>query len=353
MPVFNAEAYLAESVESVLGQTLEDFELVAVDDGSEDGSRAILERFARLDPRVRVVVNEKPLGLAATSNSCWRHSRTTYVARLDADDVALPERLSRQVAFLEAHPTVAAVGGAAITIDPAGRQLSVMRPPSSSSVIRVRLPRRNCFVHSSVTARRAALEQVGGYRFHPGGDYDLWLRLAEQFELANLPEPVVLYRMYAGQTSIVAVEQVARNSVAFRAAARARVASGKDPLAGVAELTPAVLAGLELDQHEVDRALEVALLSMASRLSEIGEQELADQLVAAAARTLGGRATRAFAAARELNKAGTLLGAGRRYSGAAHVLKAWRHDPTYTRARVAAAFGDRLNRQQDVVGSHP
>jgi glycosyltransferase involved in cell wall biosynthesis len=344
MPVFNAEAYLAESIESVLGQTVEDFELIAVDDGSEDGSRAILERFARLDSRVRVVANEKTPGLACGSNRGWRLSRATYVARLDADDVALPQRLSTQIAFLDAHPSVAAVGGAAITIDPSGRQMSVMRSPTSSSVIRATLPRRNCFVHSSVTMRRAALEEVGGYRFNRGGDYDLWLRLSERFDLANLLQPVVLYRVHAGQISIVAVEEVARNNVAFRAAARSRVASGKDPLAGMHELTPEVLEGLALDQSEVDRALEVALLSMASRLADLGRHEDADQLVARASLTLGGRATRAFAAARELNKARVRLNAGRRHAGAAHVLLASRHDPSYTHSRVVAALGDRMNR---------
>lgn len=350
MPVFNAEPYLSEAVESVLEQTLEDLELVAVDDGSEDGSRAILQRFAQLDPRVRVVANERNLGLAATSNRGWRLARAMYIARLDADDVALPERLSSQIEFLDAHPSVAAVGGAAITIDPSGRQISVMRYPTSSSVIRARLPRRNCFVHSSVTLRRAALEEVAGYRFDTGGGYDLWLRLSERFDLANLPEPVVLYRLYAGQTSIVAVEELARNSVAIRAAARSRVASGQDPLAGVHELTPAVLEGLEINQTEIDRALEVAWLSMASRLAELGRNDEADQLVAQASGTLGRRATRAFAAAQELKQAGTLLGAGRRFAGAAHVLLAWRHDPRYTYSRVLAALGDRMNRPRKVAG---
>ena len=216
MPVYNAGDFVSEAVESVLAQTFDELELIAVDDGSSDDSRSILERYARLDSRVRVVRNETNLGLVPATNLGCRLSRSEYIARLDADDVALPDRLASQVEFLDSHPSVAAVGGAAISIDPSGRQISVLRLPSSSAAIRARMPKRCCFIHSSVTMRRDAFEAVGGYRFGPGGGYDLWLRLSERFDLANLPQPVVRYRVHADRARSSRSRSSSETSSRFR-----------------------------------------------------------------------------------------------------------------------------------------
>jgi hypothetical protein len=342
MPVFNAETYLAEAVESVLGQTLADLELVAVDDGSQDGSRAILERVARADRRVKVLVNEQNLGMSATLNRGWREARASLIARLDADDVALPNRLSRQADFLDAHPAVAAVGGAAITIDATGRRIAVKRYPTSGRAIRSMLLWHNCLAHSSVTMRRAALEAVGGYRLRCAEDYDLWLRFSERFGLANLREPVILQRFHLQQQSLRILEQDAREARAVCAAARARRASGVDPLAGVHELTPQMLDRLEVDEAEVAAAIERELLLRAATLVDVGHAAEAKQLVERASHILGSRAERAFAATTELNRAEGLLRGRRPIAGVGHVVRAFRHEPKHAFSMLTWWLGSRI-----------
>jgi hypothetical protein len=342
MPVFNGETYLVEAIESVLGQTLEELELVLVDDASRDGSRAIAERFAREDTRVKVVANERNVGIAAALNRGWRAARSPFIARLDADDIALPDRLARQADFLDAHPCVAAVGGAAITIDAAGRRGSTLRFPTESRRIRSTLLRHNCFAHPSVVLRRDALEQVGGYRFDHAEDYDLWLRLSERFELANLAEAVILYRQHAGQFTFVALEEQAIGPLAVRAAARSRLASGEDPLAGVEKLSREILGRLGIDEAEIAGAIEQEWLGRAAILDDLGHLDEVQALIAKASEVVGRRAPRAFIAARELKRADTLLGSGRPLAGVGHVFLAFRSEPRYALSRVTAWLGDRL-----------
>jgi hypothetical protein len=341
MPVFDGETYIAEAIESVLGQTLEELELVVVDDGSHDTSRAIIERFAGTDSRVRLVINEKNLGISAALNIGWRLAHGHYIARVDADDVALPDRLSRQVEFLDAHPSVAMVGAALITIDSTGHRGSIVRFPTDSRVIHSTLPHHNCIAHPTAMLRRSALDEVGGYRFDCVEDYDLWLRLSERFKLANLSEPLVLYRIHAGQLSLHALETRERPRLAVRDSARARRASREDPLDGVIELTPAILDSIGLDDQELARAVEREWLGRAAILADLGIEGVR-QLVDEASRTLGPRAPKAFAAARELKKAEILLGAGRPLAGSMHVLLAFWREPRYAFSGLTAWLGDHL-----------
>jgi hypothetical protein len=340
MPVFNGEAYLVEAVESVIRQTLRDWELIAVDDGSQDGSRAILEDIARTDPRVRLVVNEHRLGISAALNRGWRAARAPYIARLDADDVALRDRLVRQIEFLDAHPSVAVVGGAAIIINGTGRRISTIRYPTASRRIRSILLRHNCLAHPSVTIRRVALEEVGGYRFDHVEDYDLWLRLSERFDLANLAEPVILYRQHPRQVSLLALEDLARRRLAVRAAAQARRHSRKDPLDGVDELTPATIDRLGIDATELARVVEHESVAWATILAELGHVEAADELVARAATTLGDRAARAYDAATNLRQAEKLLSDRRPAAAVARLLVALRREPRYAFSRLTARLSD-------------
>ena len=340
LPVFNGGAHLVEAVESVLAQTLEELELVVVDDGSQDDSGAIVERFVAADPRVRLLIHERNLGISAALNHGCRLARSPHIARLDADDIALPDRLSRQLEFLEAHPTVACVGAAVIVIDASGRRLSIMQFPTASRVIHSRLPRGNCFAHPSVMLRRSALEDVGGYRFDQIEDYDLWLRLSQRFALANLPEPVILYRLNPRPSSLLGLEEQIKRGLAVRAAAHARRGERVDPLAGVAELTPAVIDQLKIAKEKLARSLERALIGRATVLTELGRDQEAAELLEQATQTLGPRASRAFAAARELHESARLFGARRPAAGAAHVLAAFGREPRYAFARLLEWLGD-------------
>ena len=343
MPVYNGQAFLGEALESIRQQTFVDWELVAVDDGSHDGSGSVLERFAATDRRIRILTNETNAGIAAALNRGWREARGAYIARLDADDVALPERLARQVEFLDAHPRVAAVGGAAIFVDGMGRRLSVARVPTSNRAIKRILPRHNCFNHPSVTLRRSALEAVGGYRFDHVEDYDLWLRLSERFDLANVHEPVILYRLHPEQVSFRVLEDQVRRAMAVREAARRRRSLGVDPLDGVDDLTPEVVAGLCPEGPELAAVLEPELLAWAVTFAELGRNEEATELVERASRTLGPRAEAAFASFRELRQAQLSWTTGKRRAALAHVIGAVRHDARFAFSRIRARLSDRFS----------
>jgi hypothetical protein len=198
LAVRDGEPHLRESLESVLAQTFADFELVVVDDGSSDGSREIVRSYR--DPRIRLLENGRGLGLAPSLNRGIREARGELLARQDADDVSEPERLARQVAHLDAHPEVALLGCAAREVDSRGRHLRDVALPRDAAAIRWAMLFSCPFVHTAVVFRRSALERVGPYdeRFSYSMDYDLWLRIAREFPVANLPEPLVRYRVHEG-----------------------------------------------------------------------------------------------------------------------------------------------------------
>jgi glycosyltransferase involved in cell wall biosynthesis len=218
MPVYNGERFLAEAVESILGQTLTSFELIAIDDGSTDGSRRILERFR--DPRVRVLENERNLGGARSANRAITEARSVYVARMDQDDVSLPHRLERQVEFLAHHPEIAVVGTWAEIVDEEGRVLGHRRFATRSGDVRRALLRFCALVHSSVMFRRAPVVAAGGYGTGALGrscrDYELWLRLSETVRIANIPEVLVKYRVHPEQMSAERVLALIRDTAACR-----------------------------------------------------------------------------------------------------------------------------------------
>jgi glycosyltransferase involved in cell wall biosynthesis len=200
MTVYNGEPWLAEAVDSILGQTFQDFELVVVDDGSSDATPDTLRR--RAEPRLRVI-RQRQTGQTPALNVALRHATGSLIARMDADDVALPERLARQVAFFAANPRVGLLGTGSHEISPDGQILSTHVPPVDDRTIRRALIRKNPFVHSAVMFRRAALDAAGPYDegFVVAQDYDLWLRMSRVTALANLPEPLVLRRRAPGQLS--------------------------------------------------------------------------------------------------------------------------------------------------------
>lgn len=199
MPVYNAEPYLVEAIASIIEQTSRDWELICVNDGSTDNSRQLLEWFAEQDNRIRVI-NQDNLGIVAALNGGCAIARAPLICRMDADDIALPDRLQRQSQFLRRHPNCTVVGGAIIEIDAAGDPLGVSRLPSEhAAIVEQLLQRGTGHFHPTTMIRAEALEAVGGYRrkYQWVEDHDLWLRLAQRGVLANMAEPVLCYRQHA------------------------------------------------------------------------------------------------------------------------------------------------------------
>lgn len=202
MSVYNAGRYLAPAVESILGQTFTDFEFLIIDDGSRDGSADVLRRYAAQDARVRLTCRENK-GLTRTLNELFRQSRGRLLARMDCDDIALPGRFAAQAAFMDAHPEVVCSGGYFQLIDGAGRLLTTLRPPTEDADIQRDILRGSTAIcHPCAIIRASAMEQVNGYdeRFKMSQDLDLWLRLGEVGQLANVSQPILKFRLH--ETSV-------------------------------------------------------------------------------------------------------------------------------------------------------
>jgi glycosyltransferase involved in cell wall biosynthesis len=201
MAVHDGAPWVREAVMSVLTQTAPDLELIVIDDASDDATPDLLAAVS--DARLRVERQRNREGLTRSLNRALGMARAPLVARLDADDVALPERFARQRAVFDAQPAIGLLGTGAREVDASGFAVAVLRPPADDAGIRRALIRRNPFVHSSVMARRSIVEQAGGYdpRFPVAQDYDLWMRVSRLSRLANVPEPLVIRRLLPGRIS--------------------------------------------------------------------------------------------------------------------------------------------------------
>jgi hypothetical protein len=195
LSVRNGAADLSKAVDTILAQTFSNFELIAINNGSTDGTAAILDGLR--DPRVRVV-HQDDMGLAAALNRGMALARGRYIARQDHDDWAMPTRLERQVAFLDANPDCALVGTRAEIWVGNRRTPLAHDHPTENAALQFELLFDNPFVHSSIMMRKSAFDAVGGYSTdrsrQPPEDYELWSRLARRFEVANLPERLTIYR---------------------------------------------------------------------------------------------------------------------------------------------------------------
>lgn len=195
LAVFNGGELLRSSIESILRQSFQDFELLVVDDGSSDVTPDILRSYN--DPRLRVLTNEKNLGLTRSLNRGLNEARGEFVARQDADDLSAPDRLEKQVGFLRAHPEIALLGSSAWRMNPAGKITGPNDMPVTHDVIRWASIVDSPFLHTAVMFRRElVIQQFHGYdeQFAICQDYDLWTRIAAVHRVANLPERLVSMR---------------------------------------------------------------------------------------------------------------------------------------------------------------
>lgn len=200
IPVFNAEKYLAEAVESILRQTYTNLEILLINDGSTDGSKAILKKYALADPRIKLINNEQNIGLVRTLNTGLDQATGKYIARMDADDISVTDRIKLQVDFLENHSEVALLGGAFQIID----SNEVIRHPLSNDQIKIKLLSNTAFAHPTVMMRTAVFK-AEDFRYDENyrhlEDFELWTRVAQKHELANLKQVVLHYRIHPTQVT--------------------------------------------------------------------------------------------------------------------------------------------------------
>jgi glycosyltransferase involved in cell wall biosynthesis len=227
----NGERFLPKALASLAAQTWPHVEVLAVDDGSTDGTGALLERFAAGRPMARVIHTDG-LGPATARALALEQARGAFFAVHDDDDVSHPERLERQVRHLLAHPGIGLLGTAADIIDERGARVGPHPVPFGSYAIRRTLRRAPAFVHGSVMMRREAYVATGGYRapFRAAEDYDLYLRMPVDMDLENLPETLYAWRRHPGNS----FARARGEHLFFLATARAfhaeRLATGRDSI---------------------------------------------------------------------------------------------------------------------------
>ncbi len=199
MSVYNGERFLREAIDSILNQTYKNLEFLIINDGSTDRSREIILSYG--DPRIRLIDNEKNIGLTRSLNKGLGLARGEYIARMDADDISLPNRLETQFEYMEAHPNIGLVGSCCITIDedhnPIGEGDKNSRPLSHKELVKNHLRGHHYVAHGAFFFRKSIVDYVGMYDedFMVTQDMDFVLRVSERFEIANVPKVLYKWRM--------------------------------------------------------------------------------------------------------------------------------------------------------------
>lgn len=313
MPVRDGQRFLSLAIESVLSQTVRDLELLVVDDGSGDATPEIVRGFSARDDRVRLV-QQPPSGISAALNAGLEAARSPWVARLDADDVALPERLERQLAAARSRPDVIVWASWAQTIDVEGRPIGRVStgPVTDAEFARDHAAGFVEILHPTVMLRRDVALDVGGYdsRFDGAEDVELWDRMGVLGPMLTLPETLVRFRVHGGSFS---TERFAEGVRIHRFVAARRRAAARG--------------------EELDIAAFLAAEDAASPLHQL-------------ARDLGVRARLRY------RRAGVAYAEGRRAATAGHLLAALSVSPRYTATRLwRQVVSARFAREADVGGT--
>jgi glycosyltransferase involved in cell wall biosynthesis len=245
LPVYNGGEFLGKAIESILGQSFRDFEFIIINDGSKDNSQNVIDGYAAKDDRI-IAVHQENAGVVATLNRGLSMAKAPLIARMDADDIALPERFAIQAAYMASHSDIAVLGSFIRLIDESDRPIRDILYPVTPAEIAREVLRGSPFAHPAVMMRKDALEQAVGYNplYKHGEDYELWLRLSEKYRMANLPEVLMLYRQHPQKISFqYASEQMLTTIVAQLASERRR--SGKpDPVVTDIKISTLDLFGL-------------------------------------------------------------------------------------------------------------
>lgn len=200
MPVYNGEEYLREAMDSILSQTFSDFEFLIIDGGSTDKSMNIIKSYS--DSRINLVSHRDKKELIATLNEGIRLSKGEYIARMDADDISMPQRLEKQIDFMDSHSDVAVCGTWAKSIDKNGVVLSLMKAPCGI-LLKYNYWKPSPLIHPSVMIRTIFVKNL---LFNEDAinaeDYDLWLRMIKKYRICNIKNFLLLYRIHSDNTSM-------------------------------------------------------------------------------------------------------------------------------------------------------
>ncbi len=199
MPVYDCEEYVQAAIDSILGQSFRDFEFIIIDDGSKDRTPDIVKAAAARDPRIRVISRENR-GIVPSLNEALAEATGELIARMDGDDISLPDRFARQVAYLQTNPDCGLVGTQIMFMDPDGRPIAPMpNPVGHDEIVATMMDGNESLAHPTVIFRRDIARSIDGYsdRFRHAEDIDFFLRMAETTKVANLPDILLHYRQHA------------------------------------------------------------------------------------------------------------------------------------------------------------
>jgi GT2 family glycosyltransferase len=342
MPVYNAEAYVEAAIRSILEQTFADFELIVVNDGSRDGSGEIIARMARAEARI-VPLEQENAGIVASLNRAAGMASGELLARMDADDLALPRRFERQHAAFQARPDLAALGGHAWVIDQAGRIVGASYVPVGRREILRDIESSSPLIHPAAMIRRVVFEQLGGYRsrYETTEDYDLWLRMLDAgYVIDNLNEMVLHYRQHPGGVSSSGRARQALAASLARSASRMRRQGHSDQMAQDCPVDAAAIRGLPRSFRPCEAELLEAVHGPLGELDAEGLQEILRGLRLREPAT----SCRRQSASLQLRCGVMLLARGRIKTGLAAIGTALRADPLVMLRQLLRSTSNRLIR---------
>ncbi|UFX82761.1 glycosyltransferase family 2 protein [Candidatus Absconditicoccus praedator] len=218
MPVYNTEKYISETIESILNQTFKDFEFVIIDDYSNDGTFQILQSYANQDSRIKLIQNPENIGVVKTRNKLFSKvsPESKYIAIIDSDDIAEPDRLQKQFDFLEENNEYSIVGSNITIIDENGQKIGQRKYPSNHEQVSKTILKKSPLAQPVVMIRKKDLEKVGYYNeeFERCQDYELWFRFFDAgYKIANIQENLLNYRVFEGQGKSKHLKLTLKNTI--------------------------------------------------------------------------------------------------------------------------------------------
>ena len=203
VPAHNAQKYIGSAIESVLSQTFKKFELIVINDASTDNTLGIIKSFSKKDPRVKIINNDTRLNIADSLNKGINIAQSNIIARMDSDDISLPNRLELQYKLINSSKNIAVVGSDIVIINSVGNEIGLRKYPESSGELKNCLFKYSPFAHPVVMFRKDVFEEVGGYnpKYSPTEDLDLWFRLGRKHQFKSIRQTLLKYRVHEKSSS--------------------------------------------------------------------------------------------------------------------------------------------------------